>query len=177
MIENFKLMARYNRWMNTRMYASCATLSDADLRLDRGAFFGSIFGTLDHLLFGDLAWMGRFTGARRDGLAIGKLIHDDIHPLLEDRQRTDAWIIEWADGLEESFVRADLRYESNAYQRTRVLPTWICIQHMFNHQTHHRGQLTTLMSQAGLDFGVTDLPWMERENYADVAQIIDAPDG
>ena len=56
-----QLMARYNRWMNERLYALCAGLDDDERKRDRGAFFGSIHGTLNHLLWGDRMWLGRFT--------------------------------------------------------------------------------------------------------------------
>ena len=60
--EHCQLMARYNEWMNSRLYALCADLPDAELYKDRGAFFKSIYLTLNHIMYGDLAFLSRFTG-------------------------------------------------------------------------------------------------------------------
>lgn len=155
-----RTMAAYNRWMNDRLYAACATLSDTERKRDRGAFFGSIHGTLNHLLHGDRAWLGRFTGRDLGCGRLGETLYEDFETLRAERARTDAEIGAWTTGLDRDRLAADFRYTSNVDGITRVLPTWVLVAHLFNHQTHHRGQLTTLLSQLGVDYGVTDLPWL-----------------
>jgi len=158
--ESTRMMAAYNRWMNDRIYESLATLPDAERKKDRGAFFGSIHGTLNHLYFGDWAWMARFQDGDRPPYRIGEIIYDEFARLREARVDMDARIIAWAENLEPTWLSTPLTFRSVIDVRQRTLPAWVLVGHMFNHQTHHRGQLTTLMSQMGIDPGVTDLPWL-----------------
>lgn len=153
-------MAQYNQWMNQNLYAICAEISDAERKRDRGAFFKSIHGTLNHLLYGDRAWMGRFTKQPFAVSTIGQELYKDFDELRHERQLTDAAIVHWANEIQASWLEQPFRYTSNVDQQTRVLPTWVLVTHLFNHQTHHRGQLTTLLSQMGCDPGITDLPWL-----------------
>ncbi|MGI0488477.1 DinB family protein [Pantanalinema rosaneae CENA516] len=155
-----QLMTHYNQWMNHKLYALCAELSDADRKHDRGAFFKSIHGTLNHLLYGDRAWMGRFTGVPFPGTGVAQELYADFAELWHERDLTDLALIKWADNLSDQWLAQPLEYTSSVDRKTRVLPTWVLVTHLFNHQTHHRGQLTTLLSQLGYDPGVTDIPWL-----------------
>lgn len=151
-------MARYNQWMNQKVYAVCAEIPDLERKSDRGAFFRSIDGTLNHILVGDLIWLGRFTqqpfGARLD-----HELYTDFSELRAERERLDRVIIDWAQNLTPDWLNLDLNY-TNSSGFTRTLPHWLLVTHLFNHQTHHRGQLTTVLNQMGYDAGVTDLPAM-----------------
>jgi uncharacterized damage-inducible protein DinB len=156
---HYQLMAQYNGWMNDRLYTLCAGLSDAERRKDRGAFFKSIHGTLNHLFHGDQAWFGRFT----DRPAVAKIGHEffaTFDELRAARKLLDDEIVAWADTLREEWLHAPFTYTSSVDGKTRTLATWVLVMHMFNHQTHHRGQLTTLLMQAGIDPGETDIPWL-----------------
>lgn len=153
-------MAHYNQWMNQQLYAHCADLADIDRKVDRGVFFKSIHGTLNHLLYGDRAWMGRFTQQPYYAPNVGQDLYDDFAELRQARENMDQQILDWAAYLTPQWLNQPYEYVSNLYQQTRILPNWLLVTHMFNHQTHHRGQLTTLLSQLGIDPGVTDLPWM-----------------
>ena len=169
-VTQYQALARYNRWMNERLYALCATLTDEERRRDRGAFFRSIHGTLNHLLLTDRAWLGRFTGDRTvarsldaDGQPIplaGRLdqeLYADFEQLRRERASTDAAIEAWVATLDPVRLDAPLAYRTTKGD-SREHPLWWAVSHLFNHQTHHRGQLTTLLSQLGLDYGVTDFP-------------------
>ncbi|MBD3883746.1 damage-inducible protein DinB [Phormidium tenue FACHB-886] len=154
-----KMMADYNHWMNQKIYVICAKIPDDQRRADRGAFFGSIHGTLNHLLFGDRVWLGRFIG-QPVSIKIGEPLCATFDELRQQSQITDLQIIEWAKNLSEEWLNQPFRYTSGVDGKTRELPAWVLVTHLFNHQTHHRGQLTTLLSQLGYDPGVTDLPWL-----------------
>jgi len=159
--EYCQLMARYNAWMNERLYAVCAEMTAEERTLDRGAFFGSIHGTLNHLLWGDRMWLGRFAGPPCEHPAFGADMFPNFDDLRRARQATDTAILQWAaDSVTAGWLESMIEYRSLVDGRVRRLPASIAAVHMFNHATHHRGQLTTLMKQAGVDPGVTDLPWL-----------------
>jgi uncharacterized damage-inducible protein DinB len=155
-----QLLARYNRWMNERLYAAAATMSDADRKLDRGAFFGSIHRTLCHLVWADRTWLARFGRGAYDVRAYGADLYDDFALLARERDVTDTEILNWTGQLSADWLDGTLVYTRAADRRTVRLPAWIAAAHFFNHSTHHRGQVTTLLKQAGVDAGVTDLPFM-----------------
>ncbi|PPT05726.1 hypothetical protein CKA32_003009 [Geitlerinema sp. FC II] len=163
----FVTLAHYNQWMNQKIYQICATIPDEERKRDRGAFFKSIHSTLNHLLFGDLAWMGRFLDRRLTDKRIGEDLYDDFSELQRARETWDDEILQWTKTLSSEWLNRSIVYVSRAYGRTRVLPAWLLVAHMFNHQTHHRGQLTTLLTQAGYDIGSTDLPWMPSLEYSE----------
>lgn len=153
-------MAHYNRWMNEKIYAALAGIDDAVRKQERGAFFGSIHGTLNHLYLGDQAWMQRFMGEPVTMKSPRDLLFEDFGELRGARAAMDAKILAWAETLTEERGNSEYRFYSVSYQRERALPMYALVMQLFNHQTHHRGQLTTLLSQIGVDAGITDLPWM-----------------
>ena len=155
-----QLLARYGRWMNERMYAALIALDDAERKRDRGAFFGSIHRTLNHLVWADAIWLSRFGGAPYAEPAYGADLFEDFASLSAARESTDRAVLHWAGQVTAPWLDSALEYRSAADGRRRQLPAWVAAAHMFNHATHHRGQLTTLMKQAGVDPGVTDLPFM-----------------
>lgn len=157
-------MANYNEWMNRKLYDICSNIPDDKRKKNMGAFFKSIHGTLNHLLYGDKAWMGRFIGKPFEISVIGKDLYDNFDDLYRERINTDQKIIDWTQTLSIDWLKSDFEYTSNVDNKTRILPTWILVTHMFNHQTHHRGQLTTLIKQLGFEPGITDLPWLPNNN-------------
>jgi uncharacterized damage-inducible protein DinB len=150
-------MAQYNQWMNERLYALCAGLSDEALKEDRQAPFASIHGTLNHLMVGDRIWLGRFVGRPFVVSSLDQELYVEFDELRAARHELDREILAWAGTLDEAQLAADLVFTTVVSPARRTLPLWYAVQHFYNHQTHHRGQLTTLLSQAGLDIGVTDL--------------------
>jgi len=164
--ENFKVMARYNQWMNEKLYQVCAEIPDQERKKDLGAFFKSIHGTLNHLLYGDKAWLGRFTEHPFSITLMIKDLYQSFEKLQEDRVKTDEEIIAFTQSLSTEWLQSPFEYTSNVDQKTRILPAWILVTHLFNHQTHHRGQVTTLIKQLGYEPGITDLPWLfDGENH------------
>jgi uncharacterized damage-inducible protein DinB len=155
-----QLMAQYNEWMNSRMYALCASLPDSELRKDRGAFFKSIYATLNHIAYGDLAFLSRFTGNPSVVPELGADLFGTFELLRAERAALDQRILVWAESLSSSWLAETLTYRSKIDGKSRTVPRWMLVTHMFNHQTHHRGQVTTLLSQMGLDVGTTDIPFM-----------------
>ena len=154
----YTVMANYNQWMNQKLYAVCADIPDRERKSDRGAFFKSIDGTLNHILIGDLIWLGRFT-QQPFTATLDQVLYGDFSELRAERERLDLKIIDWSKNLTPSWLNETLTY-TNSSGFTRTLPHWLLTTHMFNHQTHHRGQLTTLLNQMGYNPGVTDLPAM-----------------
>jgi uncharacterized damage-inducible protein DinB len=152
-------MARYNRWQNQNLYGVADTLLDADRKLPRGAFFGSIHATLSHLLWGDRAWMSRFAGTPRPegGIPESVSLYPDWDVLKRERTAFDAVIIDWADRLDATWLADDLTWYSFVVKAQIARPKWLLVTHMFNHQTHHRGQVHCLLTQAGAKPADTDL--------------------
>jgi len=160
-----RAMAAYNAEMNRRLYAAAATLTDAQRREEAGAFFGSIHGTLCHLLWGDRVWMSRFAGWDRPagGIADSPRLVAEWAALSEARVEADAAMLTWARGLTPADLDGDLTWFSGATGREMRRPRWLLITHMSNHQTHHRGQAHALLTRFGAKTLDTDLPWAIEE--------------
>jgi uncharacterized damage-inducible protein DinB len=156
-IEPYRRMAQYNRWMNTRLMQTCSQLSDAERKQNRGAPFSSIHGLWNHILLCDRLWLARFEGGPLLYSRLDEEIAADWDQLQTERARTDDAIEAYVASLDENTLQSTLHIVSISKPQTHELPLWIAVQHFFNHQTHHRGQITALMEQAGLDCGVTDL--------------------
>lgn len=156
---------RYNAWQNRQLTALLEPVDDAVLRADRGAFFGSIMATLNHILWADTLWMSRF--------------HDRIPPPPEgpddleftptfavwsaERFRMDGAMRMWADTLRSLDLKRRTTWYSGTLGREMTQPLELCVVHVFNHQTHHRGQVHAMMTAAGLEAPVTDLVFMPED--------------
>jgi uncharacterized damage-inducible protein DinB len=158
-VDYFATMARYNHWMNDRLYAICAEFTDAERKTDRGAFFKSIHGTLNHILVGDRIWLGRLTGKTGQVSRLDQELHANFAELLTERRQIDGDIDAWVADLTDARLAERLTFRRVIDDQERTLPVWLAAMQLFNHQTHHRGQLTTLIMQAGKDPGLTDLPY------------------
>lgn len=160
-----RMMARYNRWQNAGLYAAAGGLGDAARRESRGAFFGSIHGTLSHLLWGDAMWMSRFDGGEKPGVGIPESPDwvSDWADLAGRRNEMDARIGGWAAGLSDNSLAGDLSWYSGVLRREVAKPMALCVTHFFNHQTHHRGQVHAMLTAAGATPGDTDLFMMPDE--------------
>jgi len=153
-------MARYNRWQNANLYGVADALSDDERRRERGAFFSSVHNTLGHLLWGDQIWMSRFAATPRpEGSFPGShAFSQDWDALKRTRMALDDTIIAWADGLDADWFKRELTYYSAVAKRDITGTKWMLVTHMFNHQTHHRGQVHCMLTQAGGKPHDTDLP-------------------
>lgn len=160
-----RTMARYNAWQNTGLRRAVEAMSMEDLQKDRGAFFGSIWATMNHLLWGDLVWMSRFAGgpAPEGGIADSTGICATKGDWEARRYRTDGRIRQWAEELDAIDLVGDLTWYSGAMGREISRPLALCVAHMFNHQTHHRGQMHAMLTAAGARLPDTDLPFMPEE--------------
>ncbi|MEM8632195.1 MAG: DinB family protein [Pseudomonadota bacterium] len=154
-----RTMARYGRWQNHRIGREMEGLTAEDLTMDRGAFFGSIFGTLNHLLWGDTIWMSRFDGwsPPKVGIPGSTQFTPDLPTFFAAREKADAGIVAWSEGLTDARLDGDLSWHSGALGRDVTKPLALCVVHFFNHQTHHRGQIHAMLTGAGLATGDTDL--------------------
>jgi uncharacterized damage-inducible protein DinB len=169
-IANYRWLARYNCWINQRLYDAGEQLSNEERKRDRGAFFGSLHNTLNHLVWGDQLWLARFAaqpevsfsalGGGLLDLPPGAVAETVLYPqwseLRAQRERLDLAIERWVDEMPSDFPLRTMTY-SNTKGVRRDPPAWMALTHFFNHQTHHRGQATTLLMQAGIDPGLTDL--------------------
>ncbi len=168
-LENYRFLARYNRWMNQRLYGACEALTDVERKADRGAFFKSIHHTLTHLVLADKMWLARFAAQDAGFIALrpallamprGADYTSDAYPdwadLKQTRDALDAAIEQWLADMPPAYLISTMRY-ANTKGVQRAHPAWQAMTHFFNHHTHHRGQATTLLTQAGVDVGVTDL--------------------
>jgi uncharacterized damage-inducible protein DinB len=156
----YQLMADYNRWMNRSLYTICAEIPDAKRKDNLGAFFKSLHGTLNHIVWGDRVWLRRFTNHPFPSSRIGEDVFADFNELRAEREKLDEFIIDWAENLPGEWLAQPFQYTSAIDAKTRRGPAWVFVTQLFNHQTHHRGQATTLIKQLGYDPGVTDIPWL-----------------
>ncbi len=162
-----KSMAAYNRWQNGSLYAAAATLSDAERKQERGAFFGSIHGTLNHIVWGDRIWLSRFTPAPPPAVSVmaeTPNMHPEWDDLVAARNACDDDIEAWALGLDAVWLEGELTWTSAALKREFTKPHWLLTTHMFNHQTHHRGQAHAMLTAAGARPDDTDIPFMAESN-------------
>ncbi|MEZ5926615.1 MAG: DinB family protein [Hyphomicrobiaceae bacterium] len=158
-----RTLARYNRWQNQSLYTAADGLTDEARKSDRGAFFKSIHGTLCHILFGDQIWLHRFAGTpapKARSIADSATAITDWVELRAERVRFDQVIIDWAERLDAAWLDGELTWYSGVYNRDVTKPRWLLVTHLFNHQTHHRGQVHAMLTAAGARPEDTDLCFM-----------------
>ena len=163
LLDSLRMMAGYNRWMNEKLYRACAQLCDDERKRDRKAFFRSIHGTLNHVLLTDRGWLARFDGKPWPFGSLDEELYGDFDELWRERVKTDRDVEEFLVTIAPDRLDAPFRYENFAGQKF-THPLAPALVHLFNHQTHHRGQATTLLSQLGVDPGITDAIAFYREH-------------
>jgi uncharacterized damage-inducible protein DinB len=160
---HYTMFAGYNAWANHRLYAAAATLSDADYRADRGAFFGSVHRTLNHLLVTDRVWMHRFTGTGEASDRLDAILFDDFASLEVARREEDARIVTYVEGLDDAAFDGVIRYRRVSTPDLMTQALAPALAHWFNHQTHHRGQVHALLTGFGVRGPELDLLFYQRE--------------
>lgn len=160
--EYLQRMARYNRWQNESVYRAASSLNDHDRRLDRGSFFKSIHATLSHIIWADHVWMSRISDWALPDMGISRSVElfTDWDVLQRERKFADHRFISWADSASPDVVQGELTWFSGAMQKQMSMPKAVCIMQIFNHQTHHRGQVHAMLTSAGASLDDTDIPFM-----------------
>jgi uncharacterized damage-inducible protein DinB len=164
--QHFALMAEYNAWANARLYRMAGHLTDEQYRRDVSAYFGSLHGTLNHLLVADRIWMWRLTGGGEAPTRLDAILFGDLPQLAEARRSEDERLVKLVESLTDAQLDAALEYRtlngSAAQQKLREV-----LAHLFNHQTHHRGQAHAILTALGVkEPDSLDVLWMLRERLA-----------
>ena len=146
MKSRYVMFAGYNAWCNERLYAAAAGLSDADYRADRGAFFKSLHGTLNHLLVGDRIWMKRFTGVGELPASLDAILYEDFAALRAARRSEDTLISRYVTRLSDNDLAGTIRFRTFVNPQAVEQALAPALDHFFNHQSHHRGQAHALLS-------------------------------
>ena len=149
-MNHLPMMARFNRWVNGRIYETVSALDDDAYREDRSAFFGSIHNTLNHLLVVDRLWSGRIRGVETGITSLAQVLYDDFEALREARVQEDERLIELVDGLSDVQLQRPVQYTRMLGTGTEEARAGHILITLFNHQTHHRGQVHAMLTQAGL---------------------------
>ena len=150
-IDHFRLLAGFNRWANGRVYDAAAALRTADYYKSRAcAYFGSIHGTLNHLLLVDLLWFGRLAGETLAISRLDEILYDDFAALRAAREAEDAHIVALLQGMDEADLATDRRFTLISEPGERVMGAQLMLTTVFNHQTHHRGQVHAMLKEAGV---------------------------
>ena len=163
MKKHYVTFAGYNAWANRRLYDAAARLGDPAYRADRGAFFKSMHGTLNHLLATDRIWMKRFTSAGDAPERLDAILHEDFAGLRAAREAEDRRIVAWIDGLDEARLAGVIRYRRVSTPDEFVQELMPALDHWFNHQTHHRGQAHMILTSLGQEAPELDLLFYQRE--------------
>ena len=156
-ITNFQLLANFNTWANTKIFSSCKKLDDTEYKKDRKAFFSSIHGTLNHLLVVDRAYISRIEGKNHDLKSLDQILYENLFQLEEARIKEDKRLVDLVNNLSKESINKEITYKgfetgNQTYTINLVLIT------LFNHQTHHRGQIHNMLSQAGVKPPQIDIP-------------------
>ncbi len=147
MTARYRMFAGYNAWCNERLYDAASKVGDAEYRADRGAFFKSLHGTLNHLLVGDRIWMARFTGEGAVPSSLDEILYDDFAALRVARRAEDARIGRYIESLSAAELAGTIRFRTFVRPETIEQPLQPALDHFFNHQAHHRGQAHALLSR------------------------------
>ena len=146
MLEQFRHLAGYNAWANARIYEAVLLLDAEQQWRDVGLFFGSVGGTLNHILVADRVWMKRFTGEGEHPTRLNAILQHDLAKLWQERQTEDARIIAYADSLTDQRLQQTFTYRKMTTPDMVTSKLWPDLLHVFNHHTHHRGQAHTGLS-------------------------------
>jgi len=171
MLDHYRNLAAYNAWANRVVYAEAASLSPQAYRENRGAYFGSLHGTLNHLLVADRIWMSRFTGSGDAPTRLDAILHEDVDSLRQARVAEDQRIIDWLGSLDEARLGQEVTYSPITHPTPVRHPLSMGLAHFFNHQTHHRGQCHTILTSMGRPSLSLDLVFFMRNEGANLPRV------
>lgn len=157
MQRHFQMLSDYNRWANGRIYDACSALSDVDYRADRGAFFGSAHRTLNHLLVADRIWLRRITGTGTAPMELNVVLHEDFTDLRKAREAEDERFVQLTGSFEPDAFSRIVSYTPVTVPTPVSEPLGVMLAHVFNHQTHHRGQIHAILTSLGQPSIVLDM--------------------
>ena len=163
MKRHCQMFAAYNRWANERLYGAAEKVPPEAWRRDVGAFFGSLRGALNHILVADRIWMRRFTGTGDAPARLDTVLHDDLAGLARARGQEDRRIADWIETLSPADMSGSFTYTTVTDARTVTQALAPALAHLFNHQTHHRGQAHTILSLLGEEPPSLDLIYFQRQ--------------
>jgi uncharacterized damage-inducible protein DinB len=149
LMTHFQMLARYNRIANERLFTQCAQLDNTEYRRERAGSFGSIHGLLNHILLGDRRWLGLFENGERATPPLNRILYDDFSDLRNARTQEDARIEAFFGGVDPNFWNRTFSYTNNQ-GRDYLETAHVACTHLFNHQTHHRGQIHVMLSQTSV---------------------------
>ena len=156
-ITNFQLLANFNTWANTKIFSSCKELDGTEYKKERGAFFSSIHGTLNHLLVVDRAYISRIEGKDHGLKSLDQILYENLFQLEEARIKEDKHLVDLVNSLSEESIHKEITYKGFETGNTTYTINILLIT-LFNHQTHHRGQIHNMLSQAGIKPPPIDIP-------------------
>ncbi|HWU62540.1 MAG TPA: DinB family protein [Ensifer sp.] len=162
MLQHFNMFAHYNRWANALLYAEAAKLTREEFNQPTGAFFGSLMATLNHLLVADRLWLHRFTGEGSVPARLDENLFSHFTPLHAARKAEDERIIDWVEGLSEDILGGEFTYTPMTSPHSVTQKLAPALAHVFNHQTHHRGQAHMILTTLGKPSLALDLVYYQR---------------
>jgi uncharacterized damage-inducible protein DinB len=163
MRDHVRMMARYNAWANGKLYDAVATLSQDEFERDIGAFFGSVMGTLNHTVLADRAWLVRMSGEGEAPDTLEAIVYETVDDLAAARAREDQHLIAFVERLSEADLNTTFRYRTTRQPLVTEQPLADALAHVFNHQTHHRGEARALLTFLGRKVAPFDLMYFQRE--------------
>ena len=156
-IANFQLLANFNSWANTKIFSACKKLDDAEYKKDRKAFFSSIHGTLNHLLVVDKVYISRIEGKDHGLKSLDQILYENLYLLEEARIKEDKCLVDLVNNLSKESIHREITYQGFDTGKQTYTVNLILIT-LFNHQTHHRGQIHNMLSQADINPPQIDIP-------------------
>ncbi len=168
-VAHYRMFGRYNAWANSRLYDATARLSAEQYRADRGAFFKSVHGTLNHLLATDRIWMQRFTGEGDAPNRLDAILFDSFDDLRAARAAEDRRVVDFVDGLDDGRIAGTIKYRRVSSPEEFEQQLAPALAHWFNHQTHHRGHVHALLTGLVGEAPELDLLIFQRQSVKSAA--------
>ena len=165
--EDLARLFEYSSWANHRALRAAATLTTDQFKRDLGSSHGGVRGTLVHTMSAEWVWLERWKGLAPERM-LDEAEFADVLALKERWKVVEEHREAWFAGIQEKDVTAPIAYANFKGDRFET-PLWQLVQHVVNHSTYHRGQVTTLLRQLGAKAVGTDLVAWDRERASKAA--------